>query len=88
MTVHDPAGRVLESQLLPLSDTHVSLRNYHVKAYLGQTPRKTPKYWLAFTASAPPLGFSMYTISSAKPKGVVQLFFDFERKYHFGKPDR
>ncbi|KAL3813940.1 hypothetical protein ACJIZ3_015208 [Penstemon smallii] len=80
ITVRDSAGRILESQLLPLSDTHVSLRNYHVKAYLGQTPSKTPKYWLAFTASAPPLGFSTYTISSTKTKdggstrSSVQLF--------------
>ncbi|KAL8544288.1 hypothetical protein ACS0TY_004722 [Phlomoides rotata] len=70
ITVRDSAGRELESQLLPLSNTHVSLRNYHVKAYLGQTPSKTPKYWLAFTASVPPLGFSTYTISSAKSKGA------------------
>ncbi|KAK4477288.1 hypothetical protein RD792_016502 [Penstemon davidsonii] len=80
ITVRDSAGRILESQLLPLSDTHVSLRNYHVKAYLGQTPSKTPKYWLAFTASAPPLGFSTYTISSTKTRdggstrSSVQLF--------------
>ncbi|KAL8557447.1 hypothetical protein ACS0TY_004754 [Phlomoides rotata] len=70
ITVRDSAGRELESQLLPLSNTHVSLRNYHVKAYLGQTPSKTPKYWLAFTASVPPLGFSTYTISSARSKGA------------------
>ncbi|KAL8544281.1 hypothetical protein ACS0TY_004715 [Phlomoides rotata] len=41
-----------------------------LKAYLGQTPSKTPKYWLAFTASVPPLGFSTYTISSARSKGA------------------
>lgn len=80
--VHDSTGTVIESQLLPLSDTHASLRNYHVKSYLGQKPSKTPKYWLAFTASAPPLGFSTYTISSTKAKGAgstrssVQLFRD------------
>ncbi|KAL0377241.1 UNVERIFIED_CONTAM: putative alpha-mannosidase [Sesamum radiatum] len=89
IAVRDSAGRVIESQLVPLSDTHVSLRNYHVKAYLGQTPRKAPKYWLAFTASAPPLGFSTYTISSAKTKGAgsarssIQLFQDSDRSTSF-----
>ncbi|XP_011098966.1 probable alpha-mannosidase At5g13980 isoform X1 [Sesamum indicum] len=89
IAVRDSAGRVIESQLVPLSDTHVSLRNYHVKAYLGHTPRKTPKYWLAFTASAPPLGFSTYTISSAKTKGVgsarssIQLFQNSDRSTSF-----
>ncbi|KAH6810146.1 Glycosyl hydrolase family 38 protein [Perilla frutescens var. frutescens] len=82
IVVRDSTGTVLESQLLPLSDTHVSLRNYHVNAYLGQKSSKTPKYSLAFTASAPPLGFSTYTISSTKAKGAestrssVQLFQD------------
>ncbi|PIN24224.1 Glycosyl hydrolase, family 38 - alpha-mannosidase [Handroanthus impetiginosus] len=85
VTVRDSAGRALESQLLPLSDTHVSLRNYHVKAYLGRIPSKTPEYWLAFTASAPPLGFSTYTISSGNSKGggskrsSIQLFRDGDR---------
>ncbi|KAK4417954.1 putative alpha-mannosidase [Sesamum alatum] len=89
IAVRDSAGRVLESQLVPLSDTHVSLRNYHVKAYLGQTPSKTPKYWLAFTASAPPLGFSTYTISRAKTTGAgsarssIQLFQDSDRSTSF-----
>ncbi|CAN6709132.1 unnamed protein product [Malus baccata var. baccata] len=55
VTVHDSEGREIESQLLPLDDAHVGLR--------GQTPTKTPNYWLAFTVSVPPLGFNTYTIS-------------------------
>ncbi|KAM1014842.1 hypothetical protein ACFX14_044776 [Malus domestica] len=70
VTVHDSEGREIESQLLPLDDAHVGLRNYHAKAYLGQTPTKTPNYWLAFTVSVPPLGFSTYTISAAKGAGA------------------
>ncbi|KAG8385026.1 hypothetical protein BUALT_Bualt04G0180100 [Buddleja alternifolia] len=85
VTVRDSTGRVLESQVLPLSDTHVSLRNYHVKAYLGQAPSKTPKYWLAFTASVPPLGFSTYTISGAKTKGGGSARSSIE---HFRDSDR
>ncbi|KAL5581467.1 hypothetical protein UlMin_013909 [Ulmus minor] len=69
--VYDSEGKEIESQLLPLTDTYVSLRNYHVKAYLGETPVQTPKYWLAFAVAVPPLGFSSYTIStSKKPVGV------------------
>ncbi|KAK9272279.1 hypothetical protein L1049_002650 [Liquidambar formosana] len=69
VTVHDSEGRDIESQLLPLTDAYVGIRNYHVKAYLGKTPSETPKYWLTFMASVPPLGFSTYTISSAKSAG-------------------
>lgn len=69
--VHDSEGKDIESQLLPLVDTYVSLRNYHVKAYLGQTPVQTPKYWLAFAVSVPPLGFSSYIISNAKRPGLL-----------------
>ncbi|BBH00579.1 Glycosyl hydrolase family 38 protein [Prunus dulcis] len=70
VTVQDSEGREIESQLLPLDDAHVGLRNYHVKAYLGRTPMNTPNYWLAFTVSVPPLGFSTYTISDAKGAGA------------------
>ncbi|KAL8544276.1 hypothetical protein ACS0TY_004710 [Phlomoides rotata] len=44
ITVRDSAGRELESQLLPLSDTHVNLRNYHVKVYLGQTGKHPARH--------------------------------------------
>ncbi|KAE9449025.1 hypothetical protein C3L33_19078, partial [Rhododendron williamsianum] len=64
--VMDSAGREIESQLLPLSNASLSIRNYHVKAYLGRSPGETMKYWLAFSVSVPPLGFSTYTVASAK----------------------
>ncbi|GMH06887.1 hypothetical protein Nepgr_008727 [Nepenthes gracilis] len=69
VTVHDYEGREIESQLLPLFDAHVGIRNYHAAAYLGVTPRDAPIYWLAFQASAPPLGFSTYIISGSKDSG-------------------
>ncbi|KAK6928596.1 Glycosyl hydrolase family 38, C-terminal, partial [Dillenia turbinata] len=64
ITVHNSEGKVVKSQILPLADAHVSVRNYYVKAYLGETTSVRPKYWLAFPASVPPLGFSTYTIAS------------------------
>ncbi|CAJ1787433.1 unnamed protein product [Sphenostylis stenocarpa] len=70
--VQDSNGIEIESQLLPQAEKYVDLRNYYVKAYLGQAPPKTPKYWLAFTVSVPPLGFSTYTISTAKRKGSTR----------------
>ncbi|RVX06841.1 putative alpha-mannosidase [Vitis vinifera] len=66
VTVHDSNGKMIESQILPLVNAHVGMRNYYVKAYLGKTPSEAPKYWLAFSASVPPLGFSTYTISRAE----------------------
>ncbi|KAL6143040.1 hypothetical protein ACLB2K_053739 [Fragaria x ananassa] len=68
--VHDSEGKEVKSQLLPLDDVHLGLRNHYVKAYLGQFPNKTPKYWLVFTVSVPPLGFSTYTISGAEGAGA------------------
>jgi alpha-mannosidase len=70
VTVHDSNGEEIESQILPLAEVFVNLRNYYVKAYLGQNPSKTPKYWLAFTVSVPPFGFSTYTVSTAKKAGT------------------
>lgn len=69
VTVHDSNGTEIESQILPLADVYVNLRNFYVKAYLGQTPPTTPKYWLAFTVSVPPFGFSTYTVSTTKGTG-------------------
>ncbi|KAF6160103.1 hypothetical protein GIB67_018883 [Kingdonia uniflora] len=70
VTVQDSSGREVESQLLPLSHASVDIRNYHVKAYLGKSPGDAPKYWLAFSASVPPLGYSSYLVSHTKTEGV------------------
>ncbi|KAK9271505.1 hypothetical protein L1049_001864 [Liquidambar formosana] len=67
--VQDSGGREIEAQLLPISNATMSLRNYYVKAYLGKPPSATLKYWLAFSASVPPLGFSTYIVSSTKQTG-------------------
>ncbi|GAV59511.1 Glyco_hydro_38 domain-containing protein/Glyco_hydro_38C domain-containing protein/Alpha-mann_mid domain-containing protein [Cephalotus follicularis] len=78
--VHDSEGREIESQLLPVANAYLGLRDYYVQAYLGRTPNKTPNYRLAFKVSVPPLGFNTYTISSAKmtdvssTKSYVQTF--------------
>ncbi|KAK7395992.1 hypothetical protein VNO78_16657 [Psophocarpus tetragonolobus] len=74
--VHDSNGIEIESQLLPQAEKYVDLRNYYVKAYLGRTPPKTPKYWLAFTVSVPPLGFTTYTVSTAKRTGSTRSSVD------------
>lgn len=66
VTVLDFEGKEIDSQLLPVSDVHMGLRSFHAGSYLGVTLREAPKYWLAFMASAPPLGFSTYIISGAK----------------------
>lgn len=64
--VRDHEGQEVESQVLPISDVQLGLRNFHMASYLGITVTDTPKYWLVFTASVPPLGFSTYTVSGVK----------------------
>ncbi|KAJ9562484.1 hypothetical protein OSB04_007644 [Centaurea solstitialis] len=66
LIVLDSDGREIESQLIPIFNASMNMRNYHVKAYLGKSPSNTPQYWLGFKASVPPLGFNTYIISSAK----------------------
>ncbi|XP_009415848.2 probable alpha-mannosidase At5g13980 isoform X1 [Musa acuminata AAA Group] len=68
--VHDSDGNEIESQLLPLADATINLRSHHVKAYLGISPSITPKFWLIFAVSVPPLGFNTYFVSSTKGKGA------------------
>lgn len=69
VTVQDSSGRDIEAQLLPLSKASLSLRSYYVRAYLGKSPSEPPKFWLAFSVTVPPIGFSSYIVSTAKPTG-------------------
>lgn len=64
--VQDSKGREVESQLLPLTNTSMHIRNDHVKAYLGKPADTAIKYWLAFPVSVSPLGFSTYIVSGAR----------------------
>lgn len=69
VTVRDSSGRKVEAQLLPITNATLSIRNYYVRAYLGKSPSETIKYWLAFSVSVPPIGFSSYIISTVKQTG-------------------
>ncbi|KAJ4794961.1 Alpha-mannosidase [Rhynchospora pubera] len=71
VSVQDSEGREVESQLLPMTDSTLSLRMQHVKAYLGSSPAASPKYWLTFTVSVPALGFTTYFISGSTISGKV-----------------
>ncbi|GMJ04370.1 hypothetical protein like AT3G26720 [Hibiscus trionum] len=64
--VKDSEGREIESQLLPISNSTSRLRSHYVKAYLGKNPSETVKYWVAFSVSVPPLGFSTYIVATTK----------------------
>ncbi|KAB2633099.1 lysosomal alpha-mannosidase-like [Pyrus ussuriensis x Pyrus communis] len=71
VAVRDSTGKEIESQLIPLLNASATIRNYHVRAYLGKSLGDTPSYWLAFSATVPPLGFSTYVISSATRKATT-----------------
>ncbi|CAI9094984.1 OLC1v1030831C1 [Oldenlandia corymbosa var. corymbosa] len=76
LVVWDSDGREIESQLIPISNASLVTRNYHVKAYLGRLSdsSNSDRYWLAFSASVPPLGFSTYIISNSKSTGFSRSF--------------
>ncbi|EEF51696.1 probable alpha-mannosidase At5g13980 [Ricinus communis] len=82
VNVKDSEGNEIESQLLPLLDASISVRNYHSMAYLGSSPNVTPKYWLAFSVSVPPLGFSTYIIASAPPTAKRTAAFSEAQTVH------
>ncbi|XP_022736308.1 probable alpha-mannosidase At5g13980 isoform X1 [Durio zibethinus] len=69
--VKDSEGKEIESQLLPLPNASLTIRNHYSVAYLGKFPSVTPKYWLAFSASAPPIGLNTYFISKSKRPDTV-----------------
>ncbi|CAL5444353.1 unnamed protein product [Camellia sinensis] len=79
VTVQDSNGTEIESQLLPLANASLGIRNYYATAYVGKSPSTTPRYWLAFTASVPPLGFSTYVISTAEraaPTSAMEMSYE------------
>ncbi|OMO52365.1 hypothetical protein COLO4_37248 [Corchorus olitorius] len=71
--VKDSSGKEIESQLLPLQNASLAIRNYYSVAYSGKSPSVTPKYWLAFSASAPPIGFNTYFISRGKRPAAATI---------------
>ena len=74
IVVHDSDGREVESQLLPIANASLYIRDKHVKAYLGTLPAAKPKFWIAFPVSVPPLGFNTYFVSSGKRSGEFMYF--------------
>ncbi|KAL8193190.1 hypothetical protein R6Q57_027094 [Mikania cordata] len=78
IAVYDSSGKQVDSHLLPIVKESISDRDYYATAYMGKSPSSTPKYWLAFTASIPSLGFSTYTIFSTKTPSsnfVQEVFY-------------
>ncbi|KAH9329200.1 hypothetical protein KI387_001308, partial [Taxus chinensis] len=66
--VTDIDGNTMQSQLVQVSKASIALRNFYLMAYLGIPSNKAPMFWLAFSVSIPPLGFSTYIISTSKGK--------------------
>jgi len=64
VTVRDSNGREVEAQLLPVTNASLSMRNDNVKLDLGNHPEGGLSYWLAFSVSVPPVGFSTYFVSA------------------------
>ncbi|KAF0929308.1 hypothetical protein E2562_019891 [Oryza meyeriana var. granulata] len=69
LVVKSSDGTSLQSQLVEVDNVTANLRKLYVKAYLGITSDKTPKYWLVFQASVPPMGWNTYFISKSTATG-------------------
>ncbi|XP_075514635.1 alpha-mannosidase-like isoform X1 [Primulina tabacum] len=69
LVIKDSMGRIVESQFVEVDNVTSNVRKFYVKAYTGISAAETPKYWLVFSASVPPLGWNTYFISKASQKG-------------------
>jgi len=69
LVVKSSDGNIVESQLVEVDNVTSNLRKFYVKAYLGITTDKAPKYWLIFQASVPPMGWNSYFISKSTGAG-------------------
>lgn len=73
--VQDSGGGNIESQILPISNSTMKIRNFYAKAYVNKFPKDTLKFWLAFSVIVPPLGFSTYFVSLAEQTGFIVFLF-------------
>ncbi|MED6160733.1 hypothetical protein PIB30_054120 [Stylosanthes scabra] len=69
LVVKDSMGNKVDAQYVEVDDVRMNLRELYVKAYLGFSRKRVPKYWLLFQVSVPPLGWTTYFISRASGKG-------------------
>ncbi|XP_009591416.1 probable alpha-mannosidase At5g13980 [Nicotiana tomentosiformis] len=77
--VQDSTGKEIESQLMPIVKASIAIRNYYATAYAGESPTSSPKYWLAFRATVPPLGFNSYVVTSGKRAVAASIPQTFHR---------
>ncbi|KAK4784826.1 hypothetical protein SAY86_019194 [Trapa natans] len=75
LVVKSSTGSIIETQFVEIDDVNVNLRNLYTKAYLGTSPAETPKYWLLFQVSLPPLGWNTYFVSNSITKGESKREF-------------
>ncbi|KAL6494431.1 hypothetical protein OROGR_031231 [Orobanche gracilis] len=68
----DSTGKMILSQLIPIVNASIANRTFYATAYTGKSPSATPKFWLAFTAVVPPLGFNTYVIASGKSSASIK----------------
>ncbi|XP_074562750.1 alpha-mannosidase-like, partial [Curcuma longa] len=71
LAVWDSDGNSIATQLVEVDNVTSYLRRLYVEAYLGVSPKETPKYWLIFQVSIPPIGWNTYFISKDSQKEVA-----------------
>ncbi|KAG0474873.1 hypothetical protein HPP92_014559 [Vanilla planifolia] len=71
IVVRDADGNVVETQFIEIDSATMKMRNFYVKAYLGDFPKDSPKYWLVFQVLVPPLGWNTYFISKSTKKAEM-----------------
>ncbi|WCJ28982.1 Alpha-mannosidase [Euphorbia peplus] len=72
LVVSDSEGNAIESQYVVMDNVTSNLRNFYLKAYIGQSSSEVPKYWLVFPISVPPLGWNTYFVANAEP-GITKM---------------
>ncbi|XP_062075866.1 alpha-mannosidase-like [Humulus lupulus] len=69
LVVKDSSGNTIKAQYVSLDNVTKNLRNFYAQAYLGQSPKQAPKYWLHFQVSVLSLGWNTYFVSKASSTG-------------------
>lgn len=65
MEVVNADGKSVPSQLIPLTETDIKLRELYVKLDAGVFAGKPPAFYLVFAATVPPLGYTSFVVKQA-----------------------
>ena len=76
----DAEGNAVSSQLIPVTEADLKLRDKYVNLHEGVSAGAAPKFYLVFAAAIPPLGYTSFVVQPASSSSSKLLSITFSGK--------